>query len=127
MRNRNYGDISPIIIINLKGYLSKYTKNMENMPSLINSSHSEVLWLSGANLSLNTSEHYPQAGIPRIHNLIEGIYKLAGDQYAFSIWSRSAVGQDREIYHDVFDIDSEGSWTINYAAKKGSLDSAVNR
>jgi len=25
----------------------------------------------------NTSEHYPQAGIPRIHNLKEGIYKPA--------------------------------------------------
>ena len=75
----------------------------------------------------NTLEHYPQAGIPRIHNLIEGIYKPAGDQYAFSIWSRSAVGQDREIYHDVFDIESDGSWTINYAAKKGSLDAVVNR
>ena len=78
-------------------------------------------------LSRNTSAHYQQVGIPRIHNLIEGIYKPAGDQYAFSIWIRSAVGQDREIYHYVFDIDSDGSWTINYAAKKGSLDSAVNR
>ena len=74
-----------------------------------------------------TEEHFPQAEIHCLHNLIEGIYKPAGDSYALCIWSRSAVGQDREIYHDVFSPQSDGSWTMQYAAKKGNLDGAVNR
>ena len=74
-----------------------------------------------------TEEHFPQAGIPRLHNLAEGIFKPAGDSYALCIWSRSAAGQDREIYHDVFSPQSDGSWTMYYEAKAGSLDSAVNR
>jgi len=74
-----------------------------------------------------TEEHFPQAGIPRLHNLAEGIFKPAGDSYALCIWSRSAAGQDREIYHDVFSPQSDGSWKMYYAAKAGSLDSAVNR
>jgi len=37
-----------------------------------------------------TSDHFPAAGISRIHNLIEGIYKPANDRYALCIWSRSA-------------------------------------
>jgi len=74
-----------------------------------------------------TEEHFPQAEIPCLHNLIEGIYKPAGDSYAFCIWSRSAAGQDREIYHDVLSPQSDGSWTMHYAAKKGSLDAAVNQ
>lgn len=74
-----------------------------------------------------TEEHFLQAGIPRLHNLAEGIFKPAGDSYALSIWSRSAAGQDREIYHDVFSPQPDGSWTIHYAAKEGNLDSAVNR
>ena len=74
-----------------------------------------------------TEEHFPQAGIPRIHNLAEGIFKPSGDSYALCIWSRSAAGQDREIYQDVFSPQADGSWTMYYAAKAGSLDSAVNR
>ena len=74
-----------------------------------------------------TDEHYPQAGIPRVHNLIEGIYKPASDRYAFCIWSRSASGAAREIYPDVFQPQADGSWTMLYAAKEGSLDSAPNR
>ena len=74
-----------------------------------------------------TEEHFPQADIPRLHNLAEGIFKPAGDSYALSIWSRSATGQDREIYHDVFSPQPDGSWAMHYAAKEGSLDSAVNR
>lgn len=74
-----------------------------------------------------TDEHFPQAGIPRVHNLIEGIYKPASDRYAFCIWSRSAAGAAREIYPDVFQPQKDGSWTMLYAAKEGSLDSAPNR
>lgn len=74
-----------------------------------------------------TSEHFPQAGVPIIHNLAEGIYKPASDKYAFCIWSRSAAGVDQEIYPDVFQPQEDGSWTMLYAAKQGNLDSAVNR
>ncbi len=74
-----------------------------------------------------TKEHFPQAEIHCLHNLIEGIYKPAGESYALCIWSRSAAGQVREIYHDVFSPQSDGSWTMQYAAKKGNLDGAVNR
>ena len=75
----------------------------------------------------NTSIHFPQAQIPRIHNLVEGIYKPAGDSYAFCIWSRSAAGMDTEVYSDRLNIETDGSWSIHYAAKIGSLDSAVNK
>lgn len=54
-----------------------------------------------ARLIRNTVEHYPQAGIPRIHHLIEGIYKQAADRYAFCVWSRSAaelIGKSIPIY-----------------------------
>ncbi len=74
-----------------------------------------------------TDRHFPQAGIPRIHNLIEGIYKPAMDQYAFCIWSRSAAGAVQEAYPDVFQPYPDGSWTMLYAAKEGSLASASNR
>lgn len=74
-----------------------------------------------------TSEHFPQAGIPRIHNLAEGIYKPANDKYAFCIWSRSAAGKDQEIYPDALKPHPEGGWTMLYSAKKGNLESAVNQ
>ncbi len=74
-----------------------------------------------------TNEHFPQAGIPRVHHLVEGIYKPASDKYAFCIWSRSAAGADREIYPDIFQPQPDGTWTMLYAAKEGSLDSAPNR
>lgn len=74
-----------------------------------------------------TGEHYPQAGIPIIHNLAEGIFKPADDGYAFCIWSRSASGMDREIYPDLFQPQEDGSWTMMYSAKQGNLDSAANR
>jgi len=74
----------------------------------------------------NTKDHFPAAGIPRIHNLAEGIYKPVGDKYAFCIWSRSAAGQDKEIYPDNLKQQKDGTWTMNYAAKAGSLQSAVN-
>jgi hypothetical protein len=73
-----------------------------------------------------TSEHYPAAGIPRFHNLVEGIYKPAGDKYAFCVWSRSAAGQDKEIYPDVLQPQSDGTWIMHYAAKAGDLNSAIN-
>jgi len=74
-----------------------------------------------------TGEHFSQAGIPRVHNLAEGIYKPASDKYAFCIWSRSAAGADREVYRDQFQPQDDGSWTMIYAAKEGSLESASNR
>jgi hypothetical protein len=72
-------------------------------------------------------EHLPNLGIPVIHNLAEGIYKPASDRYAFSIFSKSASGMDREIYPDRFRREVDGSWTMLYSAKKGSLDSASNK
>jgi len=80
-----------------------------------------------ARLIRNTVEHYPQAGIPRIHHLIEGIYKQAADRYAFCVWSRSAAGADREVYPDLFQPQADGSWTMRYSAKGGSLKSGVNK
>jgi len=74
-----------------------------------------------------TSTYFPQANIPRIHNLAEGIYKPASDKYAFCIWSRSATGHDQEIYPDEFVPQSDGSWILHYAAKSGPLDSAINK
>lgn len=74
----------------------------------------------------DTSTHFPQADILRIHNLAEGIYKPASDKYAFCIWSRSATGHDHEIYPDIFLPQPDGSWIMHYAAKSGSLDSAIN-
>jgi len=73
-----------------------------------------------------TSTYFPEARIPRIHNLTEGIYKPASDKYAFCIWSRSATGHDREIYPDIFLPQPDGSWIMHYAAKSGPLDSAIN-
>ncbi len=75
----------------------------------------------------NTSEHFPQAGIPRIHNLIEGIYKPAGDLYAFSIFSQSAIGKGREIYPDEIKIQADGSWTLLYSAKNVPLENEPNK
>ncbi len=75
----------------------------------------------------NTSHHFPSAGIPRVHNLVEGIYKPAGDRYAFCIWSRSAAGAAQEIYEDAFTPQKDGSWTLMYAAKRGGLQSSSNR
>jgi len=75
----------------------------------------------------NTKEHFPKAGIPRIHNLIEGIYKPAGDRYALCIWSRSAAGKDEEIYQDALKFQNDGTWLMSYEAKEGDLTSGVNR
>lgn len=80
-----------------------------------------------ANFIRRTAEHFPAARIPRIHNLAEGIYKPADDKYAFCIWSRSAVGKDKEIYSDAFHPNPDGTWSMDYAAKRGGLDSAINR
>jgi predicted restriction endonuclease len=75
----------------------------------------------------NTGEHFSQAGISRVHNLVEGIYKPASDKYAFCVWSKSAAGADQEVYRDLFQPQDDGSWTMMYAAKEGSFDSASNR
>lgn len=75
----------------------------------------------------NTADHYPAAGIIRIHNLVEGIFKPASDKYAFCIWSRSAAGADQEIYEDAFQPQKDGSWTMLYGAKRGDLHSSSNR
>jgi len=75
----------------------------------------------------NTASHLPNLGIPRIHSLFEGIYKPAGDQYAFSIYSRSAAGAESEIYPDELKIQNDGSWLLRYAPKRGSLGSSGNK
>ena len=74
-----------------------------------------------------TAEHFPQAGIPRIHNLIEGIYKPAGDAYAFSIFSQSAIVKEREIYPDDIKIQDDGTWTLLYSAKNVPLENEPNK
>jgi len=74
-----------------------------------------------------TREHFPHANIEILHNLAEGIFKPANDEYALTIWSRSAAGKDHEIYHDLFYPQPDGSWVMEYAAKAGSLDSAINQ
>jgi len=75
----------------------------------------------------NTAEHFPQAGIPRIHSLFEGIYKPVGDPYAFSIFSQSAIVKDREIYPDEIKIQDDGSWTLLYSAKNVPLENEPNK
>jgi hypothetical protein len=75
----------------------------------------------------NTAEHFPQAGIPRIHSLFEGIYKPAGDPYAFSIFSQSAIVKDRGIYPDEIKIQDDGSWTLLYSAKNVPLEKEPNK
>lgn len=75
----------------------------------------------------NTAEHFPQAGIPRIHNLIEGIYKPAGDRYAFSIFSQSAIEKEREVYPDEIVPQDDGTWTLLYSAKNVPLDKEPNK
>jgi hypothetical protein len=75
----------------------------------------------------NTSEHFAQAGIPRIHSLIEGIYKPAGEKYAFSVLSQSAILKDHEIYPDEVTFQAEGSWTFQYSAKKTPLEAEPNK
>ena len=75
----------------------------------------------------NTSEHIPQAGIPRIHSLFEGIYKPAGERYAFSVLSQSAILKDHEIYPDEVLFQADGSWTFQYSAKKTPLEAEPNK
>jgi hypothetical protein len=75
----------------------------------------------------NTSEHFAQAGIPRIHSLIEGIYKPAGENYAFSVLSQSAILKDHEIYPDEVTFQADGSWTFQYSAKKTPLEAEPNK
>lgn len=74
-----------------------------------------------------TREHFPHANMEVLHNLAEGIFKPANDKYALAIWSRSAAGKDHEIYHDLFYPQPDGSWIMEYSAKDGTLDSAINQ
>jgi predicted restriction endonuclease len=74
-----------------------------------------------------THLHCPNAGITAIHSLIEGIFKPKDSRYAFAIWSRSAVGAEPGIYPDEFSETATGGWQMEYAAKSGSLDSAINK
>jgi len=75
----------------------------------------------------NTSEHFANAGVPRIHSFFEGIYKPAGDRYAFSILSQSAILKDQEIYPDEVRFQADGSWEFQYSAKKTSLEAEPNK
>ena len=74
-----------------------------------------------------TAEHCAPAGIPHIHSLQEGIYKPKGSPHAFCLWSRSAVGGASAVYPDELHVESNGTWTMDYAPKDGGLESAVNR
>ena len=66
-----------------------------------------------------TSEHI--RNIPRIHNLIEGIYKPKGAHYALAIASML-----KNPYADRIAFNADRSWFFHYSPKTGSLDSAVN-
>jgi HNH endonuclease len=74
-----------------------------------------------------TRDHFPAAGLPTLHSLAQGIFKPAGDRYTLCVWSRSAAGGDTEVYPDVFHMQPDGSWAMEYAAMTGPLDSATNR
>lgn len=80
----------------------------------------------------NTASEEPRLGLGRIHNLIQGIYTPAAEQptsceYAFCIWSQSALSAESGPYPDLLHPESDGSWTIHYAAKKGDLEKGANR
>ena len=67
-----------------------------------------------------TSEVLP--AVTRIHNLIQGIYKPRGSDYALTIASMlENPYADRIEHHD------DRTWSFYYSPKTGSLDSAVNR
>ncbi|MFZ5564189.1 MAG: hypothetical protein ACOZBW_09045, partial [Thermodesulfobacteriota bacterium] len=67
-----------------------------------------------------TSQYVP--GIDRIHNLIEGIYKPAGSDYALSIASMKV-----NPYADKVTYLPDGRWIIKYSPKAGGLNLAVNQ
>jgi hypothetical protein len=67
-----------------------------------------------------TAEFIPN--VPRIHNLIEGIYKPAGSEYALSIASMKV-----NPYADKLTYLSDGRWYIKYSARAGGSDLAVNK
>jgi hypothetical protein len=60
-------------------------------------------------------------GIDRLHNLIEGIFKPAGETYALSVASML-----KNPYADRIDYNPDRSWYFHYSPKQGSLQSAVN-
>lgn len=60
-------------------------------------------------------------GLDRLHNLIEGIYKPGGSQYALSIASML-----KNPYADRVEYNDDRSWFFDYSPKVGPLDSAVN-
>ncbi|NDV62894.1 hypothetical protein G0Q06_10565 [Puniceicoccales bacterium CK1056] len=66
-----------------------------------------------------TGEALP--GLDRLHNLIEGIYKPAGGDYALSIASML-----KNPYADRVEYNPDRSWYFDYSPKAGSLKSAVN-
>lgn len=74
-----------------------------------------------------TDRECPLAGIPHIHSLQEGIYKPAGSEHVFCVWSRSAAGGVEARYPDELRMESDGTWAMDYAPKDGGLDLAVNR
>jgi len=67
-----------------------------------------------------TSEVLP--GVPRIHSLIEGIYKYSGSEYAFAIASMLV-----NPYADSLAYNPDRSWYFSYSPKAGSLEGAVNQ
>ncbi len=76
----------------------------------------------------STQASYPEAGVDRIHPLIEGIYKPAWSDLPLSVWSTHALNPSAtEPYPDRLQFDADGVWFLDYHAKDGSPDSAVNR
>lgn len=72
-----------------------------------------------ASIIRGTAEGSGQAG--RIHPLIEGIYKPAASNYAFSIASMLKSPYADKTFHN-----PDGSWWMWYAPKDGTLDIAAN-
>lgn len=68
----------------------------------------------------NTADTIP--GIPRIHNLIEGIYKPKESPYALSIASMK-----KNPYADKLTYLPDGRWFIKYSAKAGGQNLSVNQ
>jgi hypothetical protein len=75
-----------------------------------------------------TARLHPDAGVERIHHLIEGIFKPEWSQLPLTIWSTHALSPTSdEPYSDRLQYSADGVWFLDYKAKGGPLESAVNR
>jgi hypothetical protein len=61
------------------------------------------------------------AGVERVHNLVEGIFKPAWSRYALSVVSMMTSRYGDQVY-----FNPDRTWWINYSPKAGGMDLAVN-